>query len=52
MSVASGMDRPAPEVGTMHASSMEAAAPKAATSTTASECIIGNQSRGNKNSCG
>jgi hypothetical protein len=37
MRVSSGMDSPAPEVGTMHTTPMEAAAaPKASTATTAS----------------
>jgi hypothetical protein len=53
MSVSPGMDGPAPDVGTTHATPMEApAASIAATSTTASECIIGNQTCGDKNSCG
>jgi hypothetical protein len=57
------MDGPATEVGTTHAAPMEAsgahATPmetattsKPATSTTASECIVGNQTCGDKNSCG
>jgi hypothetical protein len=53
MSVSPGMDGTAAEVGTTHAAPMEAAAaPIAAASTAASECIIGNQTCRDKNSCG
>jgi hypothetical protein len=53
MSVSSGMDSPSPEARGTHATSMEAAAAsETATSTTASKCIIGNQTCDDKNSCG
>jgi hypothetical protein len=52
MSVSSGVNSPAPDVSTAHAATVEAAASIPATSTTASEGIIGNQTCGDKNSGG
>jgi hypothetical protein len=53
MSVSPGTDSPAPVARGTHATPMEAAAAsKTATSTTASKCIIGNQTCGDENSCG
>ena len=53
MSVSPGTHAAIMEPPGTHATPLEAAAAsKTATSTTASECIIGNQTCGDKNSCG